>query len=74
MFYKYSVQECVKTVKPGKSIFITTINKTLTSLLSVIVASEYIFKTIPCGTHQWYRFIAPHEVQRILEKCKFHSC
>ncbi|XP_071555639.1 ubiquinone biosynthesis O-methyltransferase, mitochondrial-like [Temnothorax nylanderi] len=61
------VQECVKIVKPDKSMFITTINKTLTSLLSTIVAAEYIFGSAPRGNHQWNKFIAPHEVQRILE-------
>ncbi|XP_024868374.1 ubiquinone biosynthesis O-methyltransferase, mitochondrial-like, partial [Temnothorax curvispinosus] len=61
------LKECVKIVKPGKSIFITTINKTLTSLLSTIVAAEYIFGSAPRGNHQWNKFIAPHKVQRILE-------
>ncbi|XP_077256993.1 ubiquinone biosynthesis O-methyltransferase, mitochondrial-like isoform X1 [Temnothorax americanus] len=65
------LEECVKIVKPGKSIFITTINKTLTSWLSTIVATEYIFGSIPRGTHQWNKFIAPQEVQRIL---KNHGC
>ncbi|XP_011700935.1 PREDICTED: hexaprenyldihydroxybenzoate methyltransferase, mitochondrial-like [Wasmannia auropunctata] len=66
------LKECVKIVKPGKSIFITTINRTLTSWLSTIVAAEYIFRSIPRGTHTWSKFIAPHEVQRILENygCK----
>ncbi|XP_039309522.1 ubiquinone biosynthesis O-methyltransferase-like [Solenopsis invicta] len=58
---------CVNLVKPGKSIFVTTINKTLASLLFVIIADEYIFSAIPRGTHQWNKFIPPHEVQRILK-------
>ncbi|XP_011877146.1 PREDICTED: hexaprenyldihydroxybenzoate methyltransferase, mitochondrial-like [Vollenhovia emeryi] len=61
------LKECVKTVKPGKSIFITTINKTLKSFWSTIVLNEYVFKVIPRGTHQWNKFIAPQEVQRILK-------
>lgn len=61
------LKECVKIVKPGKSIFITTINRTLISWLSTIVVAEYIFRTIPCGTHQWNKFIAPHEVEHILK-------
>ncbi|XP_039309203.1 ubiquinone biosynthesis O-methyltransferase-like [Solenopsis invicta] len=32
--------ECVKTVKPGKSVFITSVNKTLASWLAVIVGYE----------------------------------
>ncbi|KYN14681.1 Hexaprenyldihydroxybenzoate methyltransferase, mitochondrial, partial [Trachymyrmex cornetzi] len=34
------LKKCVKIMKPGKSIFITTINKTLTSWLSTIVITE----------------------------------
>ncbi|XP_018311774.1 ubiquinone biosynthesis O-methyltransferase-like [Mycetomoellerius zeteki] len=61
------IKECVKIVKPGKSIFLTTINRTLTSWLSTIVACEYIFGAIPRGTHTWNKFITPHEVQCILK-------
>ncbi|XP_011686796.1 PREDICTED: hexaprenyldihydroxybenzoate methyltransferase, mitochondrial-like [Wasmannia auropunctata] len=61
------LKECVKMVKPGGSIFITTENKTLASWLMLIVAAEYIFRRIPVGTHEWNKFIAPQEVQRILD-------
>ncbi|XP_011641961.1 ubiquinone biosynthesis O-methyltransferase, mitochondrial-like [Pogonomyrmex barbatus] len=66
------LKECVKMVKPGKSIFITTINRTLTSWLSTIIITEYIMNRIPRGTHEWNKFITPHEVERILENygCK----
>ncbi|XP_018048992.1 PREDICTED: ubiquinone biosynthesis O-methyltransferase, mitochondrial-like [Atta colombica] len=69
------LKECVKIVKPGKSIFLTTINRTLTSWLSTIIASEYIFGSIPCGTHTWNKFITPHEVQCILKNygCEIRS-
>ncbi|XP_011158617.2 ubiquinone biosynthesis O-methyltransferase, mitochondrial isoform X1 [Solenopsis invicta] len=61
------LKKCVKILKPGGSIFITTQNRTLASWLVVIVAAEYIFGRIPVGTHEWNKFIAPHEVQRILD-------
>lgn len=64
----------MKILKPGGSIFITTQNRTLASWLVVIVAAEYIFGRIPVGTHEWNKFIAPHEVQRILDDCKFYLC
>ncbi|EZA48591.1 hypothetical protein DMN91_012127 [Ooceraea biroi] len=66
------LKECVKVLKPGGSIFVTTVNKTLASWLGAIIVAEYIWKLVPCGTHQWNKFVAPHEVQRILEKydCK----
>ena len=64
----------MKILKPGGSIFITTINKTLTSWFGAIMVAEYVINIIPRGTHKWNKFIAPHEVQRILEKCKFYVC
>ncbi|EZA48588.1 hypothetical protein DMN91_011687 [Ooceraea biroi] len=66
------LKECVKVVKPGGSIFVTTINKTLAAWLGAIIIVEYICKCVPCGTHQWSKFIAPEEIQHILDKydCK----
>ncbi|EZA53649.1 ubiquinone biosynthesis O-methyltransferase, mitochondrial isoform X2 [Ooceraea biroi] len=66
------LKESVKILKPGGSIFVTTINKTLASWLGAIIIAEYIWKKIPCGTHHWSKFIAPDEIERILEKydCK----
>ncbi|XP_018407748.1 PREDICTED: ubiquinone biosynthesis O-methyltransferase-like [Cyphomyrmex costatus] len=61
------LKECVKLLKPGKSIFITTINKTLMSWLCFKVAGEFIFRSIPFGVFDWGKFIAPHEVQCILK-------
>jgi len=63
----------VKIIKPGKSIFITTVNKTLTSWL-LTIAVEYIKKCVPYGTLKWNKYIAPHKVQYILKNCKFYLC
>ncbi|KYN22784.1 Hexaprenyldihydroxybenzoate methyltransferase, mitochondrial, partial [Trachymyrmex cornetzi] len=61
------LKKCVEILKPGGSIFITTENRTVASWLLVIVAAEYIFKKVPLGTHEWNKFITPHEVQHILD-------
>ncbi|KYQ57840.1 Hexaprenyldihydroxybenzoate methyltransferase, mitochondrial, partial [Trachymyrmex zeteki] len=63
------LKKCVEILKPGGSIFLTTENRTIASWLVVIVAAEYIFKKIPFGTHEWNKFITPHEVQHILDDC-----
>lgn len=62
------LKECVKLLKPGGSIFITTINKTLVSWLGAIVIAEYILNAIPRGTHQWNKFISPRQIQHMLDK------
>ncbi|KAH0950036.1 hypothetical protein HN011_001675 [Eciton burchellii] len=66
------ILECVKILKPGGSIFLTTINKTLTSWFVAIIIAEYFISIIPRGTHHWNKFIAPQEIQRILDQygCK----
>ncbi|XP_018368799.1 PREDICTED: ubiquinone biosynthesis O-methyltransferase, mitochondrial-like [Trachymyrmex cornetzi] len=61
------LKKCVELLKPGGSIFITTENRTIASWLVVIIGAEYIFKRIPLGTHDWNKFITPHEVQHILD-------
>ncbi|KAF0730926.1 ubiquinone biosynthesis O-methyltransferase, mitochondrial [Aphis craccivora] len=61
---------CVDCLKPGGSLFITTPNRTMFSWLSVKVIGE-TFNFIPKGTHEWEKFICPHELQSILEiNCK----
>uniref|UniRef100_A0A2S2P0D0 Ubiquinone biosynthesis O-methyltransferase, mitochondrial n=1 Tax=Schizaphis graminum TaxID=13262 RepID=A0A2S2P0D0_SCHGA len=61
---------CVDCLKPGGSLFITTPNRTICSWLSVKVIGE-TFDFIPKGTHEWEKFICPHELQSILEiNCK----
>ncbi|XP_011648351.1 ubiquinone biosynthesis O-methyltransferase, mitochondrial-like [Pogonomyrmex barbatus] len=66
------LKECAKIIKPGGSIFITTENRTFASWLTLIVIGEYIVRLVPFGTHDWNKFIAPHEVQHILDNygCK----
>ncbi|KAL4122284.1 hypothetical protein QTP88_014649 [Uroleucon formosanum] len=62
--------KCVDCLKPGGSLFVTTPNRTIYSWLSVIILGE-TFNFIPKGTHEWDKFICPHELQSILEiNCK----
>lgn len=62
---------CIDILKPGGSIFITTLNRTLPSWLGSIIAAEHILKIVPTGTHDWNKFINPTEIQRLLET---HGC
>ncbi|GJQ78574.1 putative O-methyltransferase that catalyzes the 2 O-methylation steps in the ubiquinone biosynthetic pathway [Trypoxylus dichotomus] len=60
--------ECVKCVKPGGSIFITTINKTLLSKIFAIWFAENVAGFIPKGTHEFEKFISPKVVENILNE------
>jgi len=60
-------------VRPGGSIFITTINKTWLSYALGVVAAERILGLLSPGTHDWEKFISPLDVQYILEKNGFST-
>ncbi|XP_031846547.1 ubiquinone biosynthesis protein COQ3, mitochondrial [Nomia melanderi] len=63
------LKSCVSTLMPGGSIFLTTLNRTLSSWLGGIIAAEYVLKIVPQGIHNWNKFITPIEIQRLLETC-----
>jgi 2-polyprenyl-6-hydroxyphenyl methylase/3-demethylubiquinone-9 3-methyltransferase len=57
-----TVGTLAKLVKPGGSVFISTINRNLKSFLLAIVGAEYVMKLIPPGTHEYDRLIQPSEL------------
>jgi len=57
---------CANLVKPGGSIFFTTINKTSLSYALAVLAAEYVLRIVPPGTHDWEKFISPGEIQDTL--------
>lgn len=61
------LEECLKTLKPGGSLFITTFNKTTVSLVTAIYLLEYVLKLIPKGTHDWEKFIPLDEMHKMIE-------
>ncbi|WDM84872.1 bifunctional 2-polyprenyl-6-hydroxyphenol methylase/3-demethylubiquinol 3-O-methyltransferase UbiG [Ehrlichia sp. JZT12] len=46
-------------------IFLSTLNRTIKSLLYAIIGAEYILRLVPCGTHQWNKFIKPSELANL---------
>ncbi len=56
------VRACHDLVKPGGWVFFSTINRNPKSFLFAIVGAEYVLKLLPKGTHEWARFIRPHEL------------
>ncbi|XP_038568066.1 ubiquinone biosynthesis O-methyltransferase, mitochondrial [Micropterus salmoides] len=62
---------CSLVLKPGGSLFITTINKTKLSYALGIVVAEQLLRIVPRGTHDWEKFISPVELERLLESNGF---
>lgn len=53
---------CHDLVKPGGSVYFSTINRNPKSYLFAIVGAEYMMKMLPRGTHDYARFIKPSEL------------
>ncbi|XP_071074707.1 ubiquinone biosynthesis O-methyltransferase, mitochondrial isoform X1 [Dasypus novemcinctus] len=61
------IQCCYQVLKPGGSLFITTINKTQLSYALGIVFAEQIAGFVQKGTHTWEKFVSPEKLESILE-------
>ena len=51
-------------VRPGGSVFVSTLNRNLKAFLLAIVGAEYVLKLLPRGTHEYERLIRPAELAR----------
>lgn len=56
------VQACASLVKPGGSVYFSTINRNPKSFLFAILGAEYLLKLLPKGTHEYAKFIKPSDL------------
>ena len=56
------INACCSLVKPGGSVYFSTLNRNPKSYLLAIVGAEYMMKMLPRGTHDYARFIKPSEL------------
>ena len=47
---------------PGGLLFVSTLNRTLRSLLTAKIGAEYLARLLPVGTHDWRQFIPPRQL------------
>jgi len=57
-----AVEACSKLVRPGGSVFFSTINRNLKAFMFAIVGAEYVLSLLPRGTHDYKKFIRPSEL------------
>lgn len=62
------IANCAKIVKKDGLLFISTINRTIKSLLTAKIAAEYILRWLPRGTHDYKKFLKPSEITAITDK------
>ena len=69
------IEKCAKLLKPGGSVFFSTINRNPKSFLFAIIGAEYILKLLPKGTHSYVKFITPSELRDycLFNKLEFKS-
>jgi 2-polyprenyl-6-hydroxyphenyl methylase/3-demethylubiquinone-9 3-methyltransferase len=56
------INACQKLVKPGGSVFLSTINRNPKAYLFAVIGAEYILNMLPKGTHEFDKFIKPSEL------------
>jgi 2-polyprenyl-6-hydroxyphenyl methylase/3-demethylubiquinone-9 3-methyltransferase len=56
------IEACKQLLKPGGSVYFSTINRNPKSFLFAIIGAEYLMKMLPPGTHDYSKFIRPSEL------------
>ncbi|ELU05074.1 hypothetical protein CAPTEDRAFT_147618, partial [Capitella teleta] len=62
------ISSCCCLVKPGGSIFITSLNKTQASKFLAVFAAERILRIVPEGAHDWDKFVPIDVLQSLLRE------
>jgi 2-polyprenyl-6-hydroxyphenyl methylase/3-demethylubiquinone-9 3-methyltransferase len=65
------ISEAYRVLKKKGLFFFDTINRTFQSKLIMIWLLEYVVRQIPCGLHDWNKFINPQELTDIMESTGF---
>ena len=62
------IENCSKLIKKNGIMFVATINKNLKSYVFAILGAEYVLRWLPIGTHDWDKFLTPHDLEIITNK------
>ncbi len=56
------VAACSKLVRPGGTVFFSTINRNPKSFVFAILGAEHLLRMVPRGTHQYAKLVRPAEL------------
>ena len=62
------LEALVRLVAPGGILVIGTLNRTMRSFVKAIIGAEYVLRWLPRGTHDWRKFVTPHELDLSLKR------
>ena len=58
---------CGALIRPGGLMVCSTLNRTPKSYAMAIIGAEHVMRWLPKGTHEWSKFITPHELFAMLQ-------
>jgi 2-polyprenyl-6-hydroxyphenyl methylase/3-demethylubiquinone-9 3-methyltransferase len=61
------ISACLKALKPGGWLFLSTLNRHPKAMMLGIFAAEHLLNLVPKGTHRFAQFIKPSELVRMLD-------
>lgn len=67
------MKACARMAKPDGWVFFSTLNRNPKSYLLAIVGAEYVLNMLPKGTHDWSKFIKPHELAAFARQAGLES-
>lgn len=56
------IEACARLLRPGGTLFVSTLNRTPAAFALAIVGAEYVAGLLPRGTHRYADFIRPSEL------------
>jgi 2-polyprenyl-6-hydroxyphenyl methylase/3-demethylubiquinone-9 3-methyltransferase len=59
------IKECGHLTKDTGMVILATLNRTIKSYIIAIVGAEYLMRYLPVGTHSWFKFIKPSELNQM---------
>jgi 2-polyprenyl-6-hydroxyphenyl methylase/3-demethylubiquinone-9 3-methyltransferase len=62
------LESAASLAAPGGLLIAATLNRTLKSFAFAVVGGEWVLRWLPRGTHDWQKFVRPHELARILRR------
>ena len=63
--------DCERLLRPGGSLFVSTLNRTVSAFMLAIVGAEHLAGLLPVGTHRYDRFIRPSELAQAARDLRF---
>ena len=60
------LRACTGLLAPGGLMIVATLNRTIKALALAKLGAEYVLRWLPPGTHDWRKFLHPHEIRGFL--------